>query len=66
VNTEEASDVVDRTWLAAGHGDGSVSIWDLETEHCVTTLHSMVFAQYFSLALFPGPQTGVASCATLF
>jgi hypothetical protein len=31
-----------KCWLGAGLDDGSVRIWDLETERCVTTLHPMV------------------------
>jgi WD40 repeat protein len=42
VKPEGVTDIVPGVWLAAGHDDGSVRIWDLETERCVTTLHPMV------------------------
>jgi WD40 repeat protein len=37
---------IDRMWLAVGHNDGSVRIWDLETERCVTTLCAMYGLRY--------------------
>jgi WD40 repeat protein len=49
VQPAEVGDDVDHykvVWLAAGHGDGSVRIWDLETGRCVTTLHPMFGPEY--------------------
>jgi hypothetical protein len=48
VKPEEVGYVVglDKVWLAAGHDDGSVRIFDVETGRCVTTLHPMVCPHY--------------------
>jgi hypothetical protein len=43
-------DVEKVVWLAAGRSSGSVRIWDMETERCVTTLHPLACPQlsYYS------------------
>jgi WD40 repeat protein len=42
VKQEDERSVVDRVWLVAGHHDGSVRIWNLETERFLATLHPIV------------------------
>jgi hypothetical protein len=48
VKQEEVGDVGlgKLVWLAAGCRGGSVCIWDVDTERCVTTLHPMDGLQY--------------------
>jgi WD40 repeat protein len=58
VKAGEEGDVdLGNVWLAAGHNDGSVRIWDLETERCVTTLHPMVDGSQscYSRGVFAAP-----------
>jgi WD40 repeat protein len=45
VKQEEVRNVVDGVWLVAGHRDGTVRIWVVETECCVGTFHPMVSTQ---------------------
>jgi hypothetical protein len=61
---EEVGDVgVDKVaWIATGHFNGSVRIWDLETERCATTFCTQrwMIPNILILAVFPWLQTGVA------
>jgi WD40 repeat protein len=42
VKQKDERSVVDRVWLVAGHHDGSVRIWNVETERFLATLHPIV------------------------
>jgi WD40 repeat protein len=44
---ENVGDIVEGVWFAAGHDDGSVRIWDCETECCVTKLFPTDVTQVF-------------------